>query len=262
LLTVDISRLGIEEGDLVADLGCGGGRHAFELARRGARVVAMDAGFEQVATVKTWLDAMVQSGEIPESRRGWYQVLQGDARRLPFADGSFKAIVVSEVLEHIPEDEVVMRELARVLQPGGILAVTVPRLGPELVNWILSREYHDTPGGHVRIYPRSVLVSRVMRAGFAWLGQHHAHGLHSPYWWLRCAVGVSNDEHPLVAAYHKLLVWDITDRPLVTRLASRVLDPLIGKSLVLYFERLGESRSTPAPSQGVDDPRDASGAAA
>jgi hypothetical protein len=65
----------------------------------------------------------------------------------------------------------------------------------------------------------------------------HTHGLHSPYWWLKCAVGVTNDAHPLVRAYHQLLVWDITHRPLPTRLADLVLDPLIGKSMVVYVER-------------------------
>jgi hypothetical protein len=65
-------------------------------------------------------------------------------------------------------------------------------------------------------------------------GYHHAHGLHSPYWWLKCAVGVGNDNHPLARAYHRLLVWDIMKSPAATRLAERALNPLIGKSLVLY----------------------------
>ena len=44
-------------------------------------------------------------------------------------------------------------------------------------------------------------------------GKDHAHGLHSPYWWLKCAVGVDNDDHPLVKAYHQVLVWDIMRTP-------------------------------------------------
>ncbi|MFI5427919.1 hypothetical protein [Aeromicrobium sp. UC242_57] len=35
----------------------------------------------------------------------------------------------------------------------------------------------------------------------------HAHALHSPYWWLKCAVGVNREQHPLVRAYHRPLVW-------------------------------------------------------
>ena len=66
------------------------------------------------------------------------------------------------------------------------------------------------------------------------LWHHHAHGLHSPYWWLKCAVGVHNDKHRLTSAYHRMLVWDLMRGPAVTRLAEQALNPLIGKSLVVY----------------------------
>jgi len=138
-----------------------------------------------------------------------------------------------------------MAELARVLRPGGTMAVTVPRCGPEVVNWVLSDQYHDVPGGHVRIYRRSTLEARLAATGLVPTGAHHAHGLHSPYWWLRCLVGPTNDTHPAVAAYHKVLVWDIVDAPAVTRLADRVLSPLIGKSLVVYVRKPDLSRVLP-----------------
>ena len=60
MLTVDYDRLGVGPGDLVLDLGCGFGRHAFEAARRGASVVALDAGPEEVAQVRGTLAAMVE----------------------------------------------------------------------------------------------------------------------------------------------------------------------------------------------------------
>jgi hypothetical protein len=78
------------------------------------------------------------------------------------------------------------------------------------------------------------------------------HGLHSPYWWLKCAVGVDNDSHPLVKAYHRLLVWDIVERPLSTRLAERLLDPVIGKSVVLYLEK-PEDVSSVRPGHAVEE---------
>ena len=64
MLTVDYDRLGVGPGDLVLDLGCGFGRHAFEAARRGASVVALDAGPEEVAQVRATLGAMVEAGEL------------------------------------------------------------------------------------------------------------------------------------------------------------------------------------------------------
>ena len=160
-----------------------------------------------------------------------------DHRHLPFPDGAFDRVIAAEVLEHIPPDTAAMAELARVLRPGGTMAVSVPRWFPELVNWALSDEYHSVEGGHVRIYRRSVLTERLRRTGLRPVGTGYAHGLHTPYWWLKCLVGVTNDEHPLVRAYHRLLVWDIVDRPLVTRLADRLLNPALGKSLVIYLEK-------------------------
>ena len=74
------------------------------------------------------------------------------------------------------------------------------------------------------------------------LWHHHAHGLHSPYWWLKCAVGVHNDKHRLTSAYHRMLVWDIMRGPAVTRLAEQALNPLIGKSLVVYAVKVAPGR--------------------
>ena len=235
MLTVDYARLGVRRGDMLLDLGCGFGRHAYEAARRGAAVVAVDAGPDEVAQVRATLGAMVDAGELAVDHPA--SAVQGDALFLPFPDGTFDRVIASEVLEHIPDDTAAMHELARVLRPGGTMAVTVPRCVPEAINWALSDEYHDTPGGHVRIYRRSTLERRLGSAGLVPTGHHHAHGLHSPYWWLRCLVGPSNESHPAVAVYRRLLVWDIVRAPALTRTADRVLNPFIGKSLVVYLRK-------------------------
>jgi hypothetical protein len=54
---------------------------------------------------------------------------------------------------------------------------------------------------------------------------------------LKCAVGVDKPKHPAVTAYHKLLVWDMMSRPWLTRTAEDLLNPLIGKSVALYFTK-------------------------
>jgi len=235
VLTVDYDRLGVGAGDRLLDLGCGFGRHAYEAARRGAAVVALDAGPEEVAQVQATIGAMIEAGELPPRHPA--TAVRADALSLPFAEGTFDRVIASEVLEHIPDDTAAMRELARVLRPGGTMAVTVPRCVPEAINWMLSDEYHDTPGGHVRIYRRSTLERRLSAVGLEPIGYQHAHGLHSPYWWLRCLVGPSNDSHPAVKAYHQILVWDIVKAPFFTRTADRVLSPFIGKSLVVYLTK-------------------------
>jgi SAM-dependent methyltransferase len=235
VLTVDYHRLHVGPGERLLDLGCGGGRHAFEAARLGARVVALDAQADEVAQVRDTIGAMVDAGQVQADDGAG--VVQGDALSLPFADAAFDRVIAAEVLEHIPNDGAAMAELARVLRPGGTMAVTVPRLGPEAVNWALSEEYHDIPGGHVRIYRRSVLLDRLRRVGLRPVASHHAHALHSPYWWLRCWVGPRRDDHVLVRGYHRLLVWDIVKAPRLTRTAERLLNPLLGKSFVVYAEK-------------------------
>ncbi|MDQ1373317.1 MAG: hypothetical protein QOJ09_655 [Actinomycetota bacterium] len=236
MLTVDYGRLGVRAGDRLLDLGCGGGRHAYEAMRRGADVVALDADDAELKEVAVLMSAVVGESTA-EAPSGAGAPVNGDALSLPFADGTFDRVIAAEVLEHIPPDAAAMAELARVLRPGGTMAVTVPRWFPELVNWALSDEYHSNEGGHVRIYRRGALVERLEHTGLRYRGQGFAHGLHTPYWWLKCAVGVRNDDHPLVRAYHRLLVWEITDRPLITRAAEAVLNPVLGKSLVVYLEK-------------------------
>jgi SAM-dependent methyltransferase len=235
MLTVDFDRLGLRAGERVLDMGCGAGRHAFEMYRRGADVIALDQNADELSTVSEWFAAMREEGSVPAGADA--DVKQGDALNLPFPDGEFDRVVAAEVLEHIPEDEAAIAELARVLRPGGTMAVTVPRWLPEKICWALSDEYHEVEGGHVRIYRGDELVGKLERAGLRFLGRHHAHGLHSPYWWVKCAVGVDNDKNPLVKAIHSVLVWDIVKQPRATRLAEKVLNPLVGKSMVLYLEK-------------------------
>ena len=235
MLTVDFERLRLRPGDRVLDMGCGAGRHAFEAYRRGADVVALDQDADELARVRELFAAMRAAGEVPDGAEA--DVKEGDALALPFADAEFDRVIAAEVLEHIPADIQAIQELARVLRPGGTLAVSVPRWLPEVVCWKLSEDYHDVPGGHIRIYTDEELVAKIRGAGLAHVGTGYAHGLHTPYWWLKCAVGVHDDDHPLPRAYHRLLVWEITRQPRMLRLAGRVLDPLIGKSLVLYFRK-------------------------
>ena len=68
-------------------------------------------------------------------------------------------------------------------------------------------------------------------------GSHHAHALHSPYWWIRCAGGVNNPDRLLARRYHDVLVWQIMKNPPVLRHLDRALNPLLGKSLVVYVEK-------------------------
>jgi SAM-dependent methyltransferase len=235
VLTVDFDRLGIGAGTKVIDVGCGAGRHSFEAYRRGADVVAFDQNSAELNNVDTMFRAMADSGEVPTSARA--QTAVGDAQNLPYPDRTFDCVIASEILEHVPADNTVIDELIRVLKVGGRLAVTVPRWLPERLCWLLSDDYHANEGGHIRIYRADHLRAKIARRGMRFTHAHHSHALHTPFWWLKCIVGVDNSDHPAVAAYHKMLVWDMMQRPALTRLAESTLNPLIGKSVALYFEK-------------------------
>ncbi len=234
MLTVDFKRFPLNPGDAFLDVGCGEGRHtchAYLLP--GVTAVGLDLDPENVSKTKKMLKAM----EAENMGRGSWGALAGDSTCLPFEDGFFRVVVCSEVLEHVPDNKKAVAEITRVLHPQGVLAVTVPRSWPERICWALSKEYYNTPGGHIRIYTKKEVRHLVESAGMTCLGGHHAHALHAPYWWLKCLFGLENEQALPVRAFHQMLVWDIMKKPLATRLLEKALNPLMGKSLVLYFKK-------------------------
>ncbi len=234
MLTARIGALGLGKGDRLLDIGCGEGRHCHGvqlLTLAQAIGVDLDEGSLALARER---GAQLE-GIGPEA-----QFLAADASALPFADASFDAAICSEVLEHVPDMAALVAEAARVLKPGAIYAVTVPRAWPERICWKLASGaggYSDQPGGHIRIVDPSELRQLVERAGFIFLSSHHAHALHTPFWWLKTAFWSRRDDHPLVRAWHRLLVWDMMKAPWLTRGLERLLDPVMGKSVALYFRR-------------------------
>ena len=251
MLTIRFDRLGLRPGDLVLDVGAGFGRHCFEVARRGGRVVAVDYAADEVVGTRATLGGMVDAGEIPIER--YVGVLQGDATRLSFPDDTFDRVITSEVLEHIQDDVGAIAEMVRVLKPGGTFAGTVPTWWPEKINWMLSDEYHapKAVGGHVRIYSETELKAKLRAAGLNVTGSHHAHALHSPYWWLKCAVGPRREDSKAVNAYKKFLEWDIINGPRSTRLAEKLLSPVLGKSLAVYATKPPAAAGNEAPASVV-----------
>jgi SAM-dependent methyltransferase len=235
VLTLDFDKLGVGPGDKVLDIGCGFGRHSYEVIRRGGHAVACDLAFPELQNTLGTFTAMSETEPLAPSARG--SAVNASILALPYADGSFDHVIASEILEHIPDDVDAMAELVRVCKPGGTIAVTVPRAGQEVVCWLLSNEYHNTPGGHVRIYRQKQITDRLRSVGLEPYGVGYAHALHTPYWWLRCAVGPKNESNPLVKAYRGFLEWDIINSPPLVRLTERMLNPVLGKSLIVYLSK-------------------------
>ena len=214
MLTVDFDRLGVGPVTRFIEVGAGAGRHSYEALRRGAQVAAFDLDEVELKGVEEMFGALRADVELPPEATGVVEA--GDVLQMPYEDATFDVVLASEILEHVPEDDRAITELVRVLRPGGLLAVTVPCWLPERICWALSDEYHANEGGHVRIYRADELREKITVTGLTSTGSHHAHALHSPYWWIKCAVGVQRDQHPLVRGYHRLLVWDMMKAPEIT----------------------------------------------
>lgn len=233
--TLDLDRLKLKDGQTALDLGCGAGRHLHAMFYHAyVTAIGVDLAFDDVMQTRKGFEACPDM-EPGSTRRFGLSV--ADALRLPFKDNSFDVIICSEVLEHIPDFRGALAEITRVLKPGGRLGVSVPRYWPERLNWRFEERYHRAPGGHIRIFRTGTLRREVERFGFRAYAKHYAHALHSPYWWLQCLVWDRKDKHPLVTAYRKLLEWDILKGPLLTRGAETLLNPIMGKSVALYFEK-------------------------
>lgn len=99
------------------DVGCGAGYHVRHLARKAKRVVAIDV--DRVAL-------QVARRRVRSSR---VTFLHYDGATLPFPDGSFDAVTLLDVLEHVPDRTAMVAEIARVLRPGGVWTVSVPYRG-------------------------------------------------------------------------------------------------------------------------------------
>ena len=139
------------QGLRVIDLGCGPGTNLFEVADRCARFSSVQ-----------WygLDLNQQEAAMGAERSGWrarerglqsIQFLSGDIFNLPLADNSVDIILSSEVVEHLPDPVPALKEMARVLKPGGYAMVTTPNPKnlPEMLGYAMD---YLTGGGFKKLY--------------------------------------------------------------------------------------------------------------
>jgi SAM-dependent methyltransferase len=231
--TIDYTIFKLASGDRVLDLGCGEGRHVISTYAEGRDVhsVGVDLSLKDLQTTRT---RFADFAAIHDTRKQ-LSLAVGSAMCLPFADQTFDKVICSEVLEHIPDYQAAIAEIYRVLKPQGLLAISVPRYLPEKICWWLSDAYHANEGGHLRIFRAGALRHDVELFGLHYLRKHWAHALHSPFWWLKCLFWKTQDSNPLVKSYHRFLVWDLLERPWITRTLEYALNPLCGKSVVMYF---------------------------
>ncbi len=93
-------------------------------------------------------------------KRGIDRIVQADAMKLPFREGSYDVVLALDAFEHFEDDVAAMRETFRVLRPGGLLVATVPAF---MSLW----SPHDDAYHHMRRYRRPQFRERLQRAGFS-----------------------------------------------------------------------------------------------
>jgi SAM-dependent methyltransferase len=235
MVTVDFSRLPIKPGFKILDIGCGSGRHTSAAYRLpSVFAVGADLRYDDLTQAAERLNLHDRLGE---HGGGVWSLAAADVTGLPFKDACFDLVICSEVLEHIDNYLPAIDEIIRVLKPGSNLVVSVPRCWPETICWMLSTDYHTAAGGHVRIFRPARLITELQNAGVQKWARHYAHSLHTPFWWLKCLLGPDREDARPVALYHRFLTWDMMKQPRSTRLLDNLLNPVLGKSIVLYFRK-------------------------
>tara|TARA_B100001059_G_scaffold98817_1_gene98449 strand:+ start:558 stop:1262 length:705 start_codon:yes stop_codon:yes gene_type:complete len=234
MLTFNLKKYELNENGIMLDVGCGEGRHIFGVMQDYPQIkcVGMDmdnASLKKAEEGYKYFESISNAGA---------EFVKGSAYSLPFPDESIDLIVCSEVLEHLHLYNDAVIEIHRVLKPGGKFYASVPASWPEKVCWSLSKDYQNQPGGHLRIFNQLELVSEIKETGFKFLSSEKFHSIHSPYWWLRCLFWKSQDSNFLVNLYKRMLERHILKKPFFLNLLDKALNPLMGKSFSMYFEKL------------------------
>ena len=234
MLTVDFEILKLKNGMRLLDAGCGSGRHICHAYNNYAvDVVGVDKNENDLAKTRSLLQA-ISSTKYHENN---WSLICTDITNLSFPDESFDVIICSEVLEHVVMADLALNELTRLLKRGGIMAISIPQFFPERICWALSDDYHNEAGGHIRIYKKKELLRMLSSVGLKYKQTCYKHGLHSPYWWLKCLVGHKKEDVKIVNLYKKILEWDIIKKPFITRALDKFLNLFIAKSIVVYVQK-------------------------
>lgn len=233
MLTFNLTKYELNESGIMLDVGCGEGRHIFGIMQEHPEMkcIGLDMDNDSLHKAEEGYEYFKSISNVGA------EFLKGSAYSLPFLDNSLDLIVCSEVLEHLHQYNDAVKEIHRVLKPGGKFYASVPASWPEKICWALSKDYQNQPGGHLRIFNQSGLVSEIEESGFKFLSSDRFHSIHAPYWWLRCFFWNTQDSNFVVNGYKKMLERHILKKPFFLDFIDKMFNPFLGKSFSMYFEK-------------------------
>ena len=233
MLTFNLTKYELNESGIMLDVGCGEGRHIFGIMQEHPEMkcIGLDMDNDSLHKAEEGYEYFKSISNVGA------EFLKGSAYSLPFLDNSLDLIVCSEVLEHLHQYNDAVKEIHRVLKPGGKFYASVPASWPEKICWALSKDYQNQPGGHLRIFNQSGLVSEIEESGFKFLSSDRFHSIHAPYWWLRCFFWNTQDSNFVVNGYKKMLERHIVKKPFFLDFIDKIVNPFLGKSFSMYFEK-------------------------
>ena len=233
MLTFNLTKYELNESGIMLDVGCGEGRHIFGIMQEHPEMkcIGLDMDNDSLHKAEEGYEYFKSISNVGA------EFLKGSAYSLPFLDNSLDLIVCSEVLEHLHQYNDAVKEIHRVLKPGGKFYASVPASWPEKICWALSKDYQNQPGGHLRIFNQSGLVSEIEECGFKFLSSDRFHSIHAPYWWLRCFFWNTQDSNFVVNGYKKMLERHILKKPFFLDFIDKMFNPFLGKSFSMYFEK-------------------------
>ena len=234
MLTFNLDKYSLNTNGIMLDVGCGEGRHIFGIMQQNPLMQCIGLDMDKNSLKKAeegyaYFKTLSQAGA---------DFLIGSAYSIPLPNNSVDIVICSEVLEHLHEYNDAINEIHRVLKPGGKFYASVPASWPEKICWALSKDYQNQPGGHLRIFNQKSLIEEIKISGFNFLSSEKFHSIHSPYWWLRCLFWKSQDSNFFVNKYKKLLEKHILEKPKLLDSIDKSLNPIMGKSFAMYFEKL------------------------
>lgn len=164
-----IEELNPKEGERIIDLGCGTGYYLFLLSNLGINLDLTGFDYHQKVIKEA-------SDLLPERK---IKFVIGDLHKIPFANNTFNKAVISEVLEHVENDQKVLKQIYRILKSNGTLVISVPSINYPFfwdpINFLLQHLFntHIKSGffsglwsGHLRLYSLPELLKKVERSGF------------------------------------------------------------------------------------------------